>query len=70
MFHPPFFNLWGNIFQVSDFYLWFWRSLYKSAKFQLSTSSRSGLAFLHKDTKEDSVPNFGLWWGGQNFSGF
>jgi hypothetical protein len=38
----------GKLLWVSDFTLWFGYSLYKSSKFQPSTSSRSGLAFLDK----------------------
>jgi hypothetical protein len=45
------------------------RSLYKSAKFQLCTSPINGSAFsFHKDTKEDSIPNFGS--PGQHLVGF
>jgi hypothetical protein len=46
----------GKISQVSDFTLWFGYSLYKSSKFQLSTSTRSGLAFVEK------LANFHVYW--------
>jgi hypothetical protein len=58
IFHPQFWTFGGYISQVLDFFLWFAWSFYKSAKFQHSTSSRSGLAFLDKHTKEDSIPHF------------
>jgi hypothetical protein len=45
-FRPPGKNLPGF-----GFFLWFRWSIYKSAKYQLSNLSRSGLAFLNKHTK-------------------
>jgi hypothetical protein len=58
-FHFPFRTPRGKISRISDFFLWFGPSLYKSAKFRLSASFINWLAFLHNDTKEDSLPNFG-----------
>jgi hypothetical protein len=56
-FRPPFRNSHGKIFRISNFFpLWFGRSLCKSAKFQLSTSFRSGLAFV------DNHVNFHIYW--------
>jgi hypothetical protein len=45
-FFNPISDAQCKVFLVSDFSFWFGFSVYKSAKFQLSTSSRSGLAFL------------------------
>jgi hypothetical protein len=42
IFHPTFRTPRVKIFWLSNFSLWFEWSLCKSAKFQLSTSSRSG----------------------------
>jgi len=53
-------------FQI--FFIWYGRSLYKSAKLQLSTPYETGLAFLYKDTTVDSMPNFGPL--SQYFPGF
>jgi hypothetical protein len=76
-FHSPFWTPWVKIFQVSDFYCWFGRSLYKSAKFQLPSSSRSGLdqkmqkkiLFPILDPPWQNFPSFGFFfWFGQSLN--
>jgi hypothetical protein len=56
IFHPPILDQTGKIFHIFILPYGFGWSLYKSAIFQLSALSRSGLAFLDKHT------NFHIYW--------
>jgi hypothetical protein len=56
----PISDHWIKMFPVSDISLWFELSLCKSAKYQLSTSSGSGLAFM-EIKKSTHFYNFRDW---------
>lgn len=66
IFHPPFWISVRNILRVSDFFLWFWCPLSKSAKFMVSTSFKSGLLFWtnirHKISSPISNPSWKTLW--------
>jgi hypothetical protein len=61
-FHLPFRTSRSKTFCVSGLSLWVGSSLSKSAEFQLSTSSRTGLAFSDKHTTHSRRPRATFFW--------